>query len=799
MILSVLCVTFFFLRVGATSWRQSHSIHQRIIRGPLQTLQQSETFILGSISEANPYWLEGPNILRIPTNGNPLTLLSSVQQEDLIQRVLCVVDGRAVFDALKINATLWECELSFSSFGGLHSVASYGIVRSVDGLHRPELLGDPLLFTRDSFYNEETNVKQLLQSENMIRLATPPTTGTLGVYYTTYLSPLAQLYQNITRQFGWTYTMESVLQNESLMFADSVWKYGKYAASIEWQNYSQTCDPMHQEPALGMYCLYRKRGNETYGPIPDCPESSFVIKTHSSQLSSAGFDFLATDFTNWDSDPRNETIPGSDFYQLRHLEIIAEEFADARMKGQATPQLSVFAQVNIGGVLWRWYLDELFNNKTLLDLDLVFRNRNTSRVPGFNKVFIAADFSNLTDYDVISQIASNDGLNDVTVPLMWFAPNASGTWEESGRLSYFSRCISVHEESGEIDFSSDAWLDLDTPCNHKKTNHSSVGSSWTVSTGLSINSVPFGGIRFNGLLLKKQWWDVLADPEPTDFLFAPSWNEFGAKAYNLSSRVGTNNPAFFASGANSNDPDRFVLFEDGYGAQRSRSIEPSKEDGGYYYETFASCVRVYRLQAALGIISNGTGCDVAGEDCCTVHENESFVHSWSLDFLAGDGTNNHTIDSILTSSSEEFTALKDTGWVEICVPTIFGRGPTSTCVDPTLPFQGVAGIDKASRGPFVLYSNVSTPSEILLPLVRCKDSTTGKHSVTNSTNGCSLLDMEHDGVLGYGQVRRDSLFARSLHRCQSTINGTGLKRWYTTINIPCLGGDEDDGVLLYAI
>jgi len=156
------------------------------------------------------------------------------------------------------------------------------------------------------------------------------------------------------------------------------------------------------------------------------------------------------------------------------------------------------------------------------------------------------------------------------------------------------------------DFSSDAWLNLDVPCGHLETRSSPVGSSWTVSTGLPINSVPLGAVRYNGLLLKKQWYDILADTEATGVIFAPSWNEFGSRACkwlsspkvpkrvvltsaslissritdNLSAKTGATNPAFYAAGAAPDDPNRYVLFEDGYAAQRSRSIEPSVEDGG---------------------------------------------------------------------------------------------------------------------------------------------------------------------------------------------------------------------------
>jgi hypothetical protein len=78
------------------------------------------------------------------------------------------------------------------------------------------------------------------------------------------------------------------------------------------------------------------------------------------------------------------------------------------------------------------------------------------------------------------------------------------------------------------------------------------------------------------------------------------------------------NPVFAAAGARYNDPDRHTIWLDGFTSERSRTIEPSVQDGGRYYELFASCMRVYRLQAALGIVSNGTGCDVDGD--CARHD-----------------------------------------------------------------------------------------------------------------------------------------------------------------------------------
>jgi hypothetical protein len=771
--------------------------------------EASSARIEAAVLEPNAYWSAGPRIARVPPGAPPPSLLAAGRAGGPeLERVMCVVDGRAVISATPVAAGAkdlrgagvaeppqWRCDLSFLSFGGLHWAAAYGVPHGNGGGGRgggarPELLGAPLLLTRDEEAAPvEQRLAQLAAHRAALAAATPAGTAALGVYYTTYLNPLAQLYQNISRDFGWLRTTETVLRNASLRLADSVWRYGAAAAAPAWRNYSQTCDLLHQEPALGVYCLYRRRANESAAeaPMPDCPEASRVLQAHAAEISAAGFDFVAPDATNWDGDPRlppGGGPPGADFYQLRPAEVIAEEWAAARLAGRATPQLSVFAMVNEGGALWRWYLSELFNNATLLDLDMVFRDRATGR-----KVFIAADLGNKTDVDALAEIADNGGLNDTVVPLMWFAPNASGAWEASGRLAYFSRCIAAHEESGELDFSTDAWLDPAVDCGHLKTRASPVGPSWTVSTGLSLNSLPFGAVRFNGLLTKKQWWDVLADPEPTALIFAPSWNEFGSRAYSLPALVGANNTAFFAVGAEPDDPDRFVLFEDGYGAQRSRTIEPSVEDGGRFFETFASCVRVYRLQAALGIVSDGAGCDVAGEECCTVRDDERFVHAWSLDLPGAGGAG--AADSLLTADKAERDALLAAGWAQVCVPTIFGRGPTAACVDPNLPFEGAAGADAASRGPLALLSNASGAVAGVVPLVRCLELASGLHFVANSS-ACGA-GARAETVLGFGGAGRSSLFARAVHRCRAA------RRWYSTVNVPCLPGDVDDGVLLYAV
>ena len=144
-------------------------------------------------------------------------------------------------------------------------------------------------------------------------------------------------------------------------------------------------------------------------------------------------------------------------------------------------------------------------------------------------------------------------------PIMWSAPDASGNYEANGYLKYFSPCTDT-AASGARFFSADSFFSLDKACRHLKSLHSPIGDVWTLSSGLPINSSPFsGGSRLNGLFLKKQFYDVFADPLPTDVLFAPSWNEFAASAHSME-MWDISNPLFVASGAGLQDPDKATIW-----------------------------------------------------------------------------------------------------------------------------------------------------------------------------------------------------------------------------------------------
>jgi hypothetical protein len=398
-------------------------------------------------------------------------------------RALCVVDGRAVLEADDAAAAAdaadaaaaaaaasprpFSCDLSFLSRGGLHIAAAYAVHANGSvgggvgggsvgggvsgggggggggGGDGATLLGAPAHFFIEAGADTGAAAEgragaashgaaaqaRLRASEAALRAATPG--GVLGVYYTTYQQVVSQLYQNRSRDTGLpSVPMDGVVASGgALKLADSIWRYTPNASFPSWEGGLF----MSQEPALGMYCFFRRRAGEDWGRygMADCPEASRVLQAHAAELASAGFEFIAPDATNWDGDPRDASN-GADLNQLRPTEVIAEEWANMRLAGAATPALSTYDQVNGGGVLYQWYLREFFNNETLDALGLILRNRDTPRVPGTDKVYIVADEPAL-NYSAVREIQRNGGRNDIVTPVMWSAPDASGNYEVRAR------------------------------------------------------------------------------------------------------------------------------------------------------------------------------------------------------------------------------------------------------------------------------------------------------------------------------------------------------------------------------
>ena len=246
------------------------------------------------------------------------------------------------------------------------------------------------------------------------------------------------------------------------------------------------------------------------------------------------------------------------------------------------------------------------------------------------------------------------------------------------------------------------------------------------------------------------------------------------------------NPAFAAAGAHPDDPDRFTIWLDGYTSERSRTIEPSRSDGGRYYELFASCMRVYRLQAALGLVSSGLGCEVAGEDCCAVTEDEVFARVHSLDAPGGGGGGAQPPgDTLLTPDAGEAARLRAAGWRELCSASLSPTsGPSGLCFNASLPWANSSDAQyETLRGPFLLYANTSSQLPGALPLVRCVGAS-GAHFYVTAAGACGAPPAAQELVVGYGMARPGGMTIRQLRQCAAAAGGFS----YTVVDARCLDG-----------
>lgn len=477
-----------------------------------------------------------------------------------------------------------------------------------------------------------------------------------------------------------------------------------------------------------------------------------------------------------------------------------------RLRGMATPQLGLFDQVTSdcsapATCLWDVYLERIYNNATLLEAGLVW-SRNVSSGAGSNAaaaatqlLWMVVNTPSLSE-GAVEAIESNGGAGNIVTFLNWVAGGPYESYYDSGVWTYFAPCVRTAAD-GTLAFSNDAPIELDAPCGHFKTRGSAVGDSWTVSAAIAMANAPFGTTtKLNGLYLKQQWWDVLTDASPTAYIFAPSWNEFDVGALDMAG-WDISNPHFYSVGLDSADPDRYTWFLDGWGAERSRTIEPSVVDGGYYYDLFASCTRVYRVQTAMGLAG---ACVVSGEECCSVHANQVFSRIWSLSRASGAAA--EVADTLLTNDDEERAALLASGaWVENAAPfaMLANGGPTGFAVNSSVPWLAANASDaywRAAVTPFIIFGNETGASvNGTVPLWRCVVGAgdAARHYIAASS-ACDGLGGAPDRLLGYAGLGRESLMIREVRRCYSA---GGL--WYPAVNSICAAGDVDQGVQGYAV
>ena len=571
----------------------------------------------------------------------------------------------------------------------------------------------------------------------------------VGVYYSTY--------NGLLRGNGTTVAVEDVLRNRSRSLSD--------AAPGFWQH----------EPKIGFYCLYRKRVGEV-GIVPDCPDIEKTLASHASTLISAGVDYITLDGTNWGPWPSD----AADVTQLRPTEVICEEFYRLRLAGRSTPQISVWNRVDVaapndpeggaGDTLWQQYLDRIYNNASYEDLILKSRDGR--------KVFFVVWFPWAINQTAVDAIESNGGRHDIVVVHNWLSPfGYDPEWYNNGTWTFLAPCVAaapravgLNTEQPYPRFTTS--INEDTPCNHLRTTNSPIGNAWTVSTSTAWSNLPFASSgKLGGLFLRKQFEDVFQDNNYSH-IFLPSFNEFAVTPVPWGANMGINNSHLRGMGSGKDDVMRYDWFIDGYASERSRTIEPSTADDGFYLRLMASCLRVARLLSTELIAPDPGGgrCSVGGEICCEVPVRQSFVSVWSFAHKNGHRR-------VLSNALAEAATLQSSGkWRQRC--NAFGgqlgsqSGPTDFCVNTSLLFTQDREVNS---GPFLLFQNGSM--QYTTPLFQCSytNQRTNKHVFVDAPTFVSLdRGCEQQGVLrgpgalGFVSTVPNSLTPRTLHRCCTT-------------------------------
>ena len=510
-------------------------------------------------------------------------------------------------------------------------------------------------------------------------------------------------------------------------------------------------------PKKGFYCIYRKRPDDKNPPLPDCANITETLTQHAKELLSAGIDFVILDATNLYQWPDEH----SDTIQLRPTEVLFEEWAKLRQSGVDTPKIVVWNVAMNTSVLWKQYLDRLYNNPDYQDL-LLF-NKRTGK-----KIFMVVDSAEKAPSpDVISAIESNGGHNDIDIIKAWalLPPSKymSGTW------TFFTPC-------GGEQFSTT--VQSMSECNQLLTTNSPMGTAMAVSPSYQTGyaSAPFQSpTSLGGYTFKIQFATALKQMPQN--LFVSSYNEF-ITGPRQDAFGGKDKHPYVTSVGLEWDPDRYSGWVDTYGAFRSRNIEPTEEYGDLFYDILSSCFRVAALNAA----TNKTGCNVQGEDCCKITTSVLYKPIWSLTTV-----DRNKINYLLTESeSERREKTEFGGYQEICTAT--GAKSTTFCYNGSLSTT----ID-AARGPFILFLAEGVGDANRLPLYSCAGALSHFFSNDKECEGAG----ETESLLGYTSSRRNSETARSLHRC--LVKNSNHTYYYPLLDNSCPEGVAEDKVMGYVV
>jgi hypothetical protein len=482
----------------------------------------------------------------------------------------------------------------------------------------------------------------------------------------------------------------------------------------------------HNKPAIGFYCIYKRRATEQTNGVQDCPNIERTLETHAKQILGAGIDHIILDNTNL----HTLTAHGdhSDTIQLRPTEIIFEEWRKLRDKGIQTPQITIWQALAEGANHQIHLMNHIYNNPRYDDL--IVKDKQG------RKVFYYVDGAHMrASAKALADIRNIMGPRIALVP-KWAITDAAEF--NKGKFTGLSWCLEGNQNHTSV---------LDRPCNRPYTPSSEIGSGMMVSTGFHVNysSIPFQASgKLRGLTFRKQWESAFAvHPE---WIILNAWNENAAQPQNSEF---TSSPFHKAMGMES-DSSRSVKYPDAtyawqwvdqYGAEFGRDIEPTQEHGDFYYRLTQSCIRVLR--------SGARSCNKTNELCCTTPAEDQFQTIYSLVTATSDGGRQF----VTTPSEAEKMTLQGQNWREVCTPF---PGPIHLCVNINEPL--------ASSGAFVIFKNSDgkTPQQSQRrPLYRC----------FNGSNNYMSLDATCEtgtapqSVLGYISTVKTSETPRHLHRC----------------------------------
>ena len=370
-------------------------------------------------------------------------------------------------------------------------------------------------------------------------------------------------------------------------------------------------------PARGFYCIYKRRlpGALNYTAahegtylaglnVADCPNVEATLADHAQQLTSAGVDHVVTDmsnFANFDA--------AADALSLRPLEVLTQTWRSLRDQGIATPDIAAWVRIpDVGesvpdGAMALRVL-ALYNAQ--IAQPLLLRDRRTGK-----RVLFYFDTSTV-DPKILQVLQSNGGANDIlTVPLSYDGAdshwNITAACQQGVQLSD-APCSQTVSQPGP--------LGTEVPVSPSYQSHAFTAQGEQIGYA----GLPFGATGiYNGVTLRKQFLTALA--EQPNYVLLASWNQHVAQPVSVAAATFTLPPpgSLQSLGLETDASAANLSFFDDYGAEFSRDLEPTVENGDGLYKTMSACVHLMK--------DGATDCSDADNLCC---QNSDFSATYAF-------------------------------------------------------------------------------------------------------------------------------------------------------------------------